>query len=77
VILFLSSAFFPTTLLSAPADWLAAYNPVSYIADGMRNPIIASISAEKVLEGLAAAGGLATAMAVLSVVSLRGRLREP
>ena len=77
VILFLSSAFFPRDLLKAPADWLAAYNPVSYIADGMRNPIIASIDAGTVLEGLAAAGGVAIAMAALAVVSLRGRLREP
>jgi len=77
VILFLSSAFFPRRLLTAPADWLAAYNPTSYIADGMRNPIIASIDAGTVLEGLAAATALTVAMAALSVLSLRGRLREP
>jgi ABC-2 type transport system permease protein len=77
VILFLSSAFFPRALLTAPADWLAAYNPISYIADGMRNPIIASVDGATVLEGLAAAAGLTAAMAALSVMSLRGRLREP
>jgi ABC-2 type transport system permease protein len=77
VILFLSSAFFPMDLLRAPADWVAAYNPLSYIADGMRNPIIASIDAETVLEGLAAALGVTAAMTALSVLFLRGRLREP
>ena len=77
VILFLSSAFFPKPLLRAPADWLAAYNPVSYIADGMRNPIIAPIDAGAVLEGVAAAGGITAAMAALAVVSLRRRLRQP
>jgi len=77
VILFLSSAFFPMKLLSAPADWIAAYNPVSYIADGLRNPIINPISAGTVLEGLAAAAGVTVAMTALSVMFLRGRLREP
>lgn len=77
VILFLSSAFFPRDLLEAPADWLAAYNPISYIAEGMRNPIVDSVSAAKVLEGLAAAAGVTVAMIGLSVLFLRGRLREP
>ena len=36
VVLFLSSAFFPQHLLSSPADLVAEYNPLSYIADGMR-----------------------------------------
>jgi ABC-2 type transport system permease protein len=77
VILFLSSAFFPMDLLQAPADWVAAYNPLSYIADGLRNPIIASIDASAVVEGLAAALGVTAAMTALSVYFLRGRLREP
>lgn len=77
VILFLSSAFFPLGLLEAPADWVAEYNPLSYIADGMRNPIIASVDARTVLEGVAAALGVTAAMTALSVFFLRGRLREP
>jgi ABC-2 type transport system permease protein len=76
VVLFLSSAFFPKHLLSSPADVVAAYNPLSYIADGMRNPIIASISASKVLEGLAAAAGVTVVTIALSVHALRGRLRQ-
>jgi len=76
VVLFLSSAFFPRDLLSAPASWIAAYNPLSYIAEGMRNPIIASISSEAVLEGLAAAAGLLGVMVGISIAALRGRLRE-
>jgi ABC-2 type transport system permease protein len=77
VILFLSSAFFPMDLLQAPADWVAAYNPLSYIADGLRNPIIASIDASAVFDGLVAALGVTAAMTALSVYFLRGRLREP
>jgi ABC-2 type transport system permease protein len=76
VILFVSSAFFPRDLLSAPADAIAAYNPLSYVADGMRDPIISSVSARPVLEGLAAAGGLALGAISLSVWALLGRLRE-
>jgi ABC-2 type transport system permease protein len=76
VVLFVSSAFFPRGLLQAPADWLAEYNPLSYIADGLRDPIISSISAKPVLEGLAAAGGITALFVALAVQSLRGRLGE-
>ena len=75
VILFVSSAFFPTALLQAPANWVAEYNPLSYVADGMRDPIIGSISATPVLEGFAAAALLVGAFAGLAVLALRGRLR--
>jgi ABC-2 type transport system permease protein len=76
VVLFVSSAFFPRKLLSHPADWVAAYNPLSYVAEGIRDPIISSITASTVLEGLAAALGIAAAGIGLSVIALRGRLRE-
>ena len=76
VVLFVSSAFFPRALLQAPADWLAAYNPLSYIADGMRDPIISSVSATPVLEGLAVAAGLSVLFVALAVLTLHGRLRE-
>jgi len=76
VVLFVSSAFFPRDLLASPVDAIARYNPLSYIADGMRDPIISSISAAPVLEGLAAAGGVALVAIALSVAALRTRLRE-
>ena len=76
VILFLSSAFFPRELLQAPSDWLADVNPLSYIAEGMRDPIISGISAGPVLAGLAAGAGLAVAFGALAVVTMRGRLRN-
>lgn len=76
VVLFLSSAFFPKDLLESPIDAVAAYNPLSYIADGMRAPIIHAVKATPVLEGLAAGGGLALVAIGLAVLALRGRLRE-
>ena len=75
VVLFVSSAFFPRALLEQPAAAIADYNPLSYIADGMRDPIVSSISAAPVLEGLLAATGLALVMASVALSALRGRLR--
>jgi ABC-2 type transport system permease protein len=76
VILFVSSAFFPRALLSPPSDTIARYNPLSYLADGLRDPIISTVSWTPVLEGLAAAAGITVAAMALSVLALRGRLRE-
>lgn len=76
VILFVSSAFFPRDLLSAPADSIAKFNPLSYLADGLRDPIISTVSWQPVLEGLAAAVGISVVAMGLSVLALRGRLRD-
>jgi ABC-2 type transport system permease protein len=76
VALFVSSAFFPRNLLHAPARELAAYNPLSYIATGMRDPIVSTLHAGPVLDGFAAAAGVTVVASLLSVLALRGRLRE-
>ena len=76
VILFISSAFFPRDLLSSPSDTISQYNPLSYIADGIRDPVISSLSATPLLEGLAAAGLVAAGGIAVSVAALRGKLRD-
>lgn len=76
VILFLSSAFFPRTLLADPIDTFARYNPLSYVADGLRAPIVDSATNAAVLEGLAAGAGIAVVAVALAVLALRGRLRD-
>lgn len=76
VVLFVSSAFFPGTLLQEPIKTISTYNPLSYVADGIRNPIIAAISSSSVGDGFAAAAGIAIVATGLSVLALRGRLRE-
>ena len=76
VVLFVSSAFFPRQLLESPARQIARYNPLSYLADGMRDPIIHSLRAVPILEGFAAAGGIAAVAIAFSVLALRGRLGE-
>ena len=75
VVLFVSSAFFPRDLLQPPADWLAEYNPLSYVAEGLRDPIISGVSAGPVLAGLAASAALVLVFGGLAVLALRGRLR--
>ena len=45
VVLFLSTAFFPQNLMIEPAKTIAAYNPLSFIVEGIREPIISGISA--------------------------------
>ena len=74
VILFVSSAFFPMDLLESPLDVVARYNPLSYVADGMRGPIIQGVEAAAVLEGLAAAAAIAVVATGISVLALRGKL---
>ncbi len=76
VVLFISSAFFPRNLLSSPAKEIARYNPLSYVADGIRSPIIHSVDWTPILQGFLAAGGIAVVATTLSVLALRGRLGE-
>ena len=76
VILFLSSAFFPANLMLEPAASVADYNPLSFIVEGLRAPIIASFDGGD--EALAALAVL-TVMAFgfwLCARALRGRVRR-
>ena len=75
VVLFLSSAFFPANLLLEPAASIAEYNPLSFIVEGIREPVIGSLSAETVAKAF---GAIALVMALstgLSAIALRRRLR--
>jgi ABC-2 type transport system permease protein len=45
VLTMFSSAFFPRHLLLSPLDTVAAYNPLSYIADGLHAPWIGGLTA--------------------------------
>ncbi len=74
VILFLSSAFFPRNLLLEPSRTIADWNPMSLIADGIRDPVIYGVSWSAVGKGVA---GIAIVMglgAVLSAAAMRRRL---
>jgi ABC-2 type transport system permease protein len=76
VILFLSSAFFPENLLLEPAKSIAEWNPLSLIADGIRDPIISDVSLRPTLEALAGIALIAAIGSALSVWGLRSRIRD-
>jgi ABC-2 type transport system permease protein len=75
VILFLSTAFFPEQLLLEPARSVAAWNPLSFIVDGVRDPVISSVSVKTFAESIAAMAFVALIGLGLSAVALRSRLR--
>jgi ABC-2 type transport system permease protein len=75
VILFLSSAFFPDNLMLEPAATVAEYNPLSFIVEGIRDPVISSVTWSvfgKAIGSLALVGAVGIG---LSALALRRRLR--
>jgi ABC-2 type transport system permease protein len=75
VVLFLSSAFFPQELMIEPAKTIAEYNPLSFIVEGVREPIISGIDTTQTLEAVAAIAGIVVLGLVLSSRALKHRLR--
>lgn len=75
VILFLSSAFFPRALMQEPANTIAAWNPLSLIAKGLRDPVIYGLSWESLGAGLAGIAIVAAIASALTALALRSRLR--
>lgn len=76
VILFMSSAFFPQELLLEPAQTIAAWNPMSFLAEGLRGPIIEGVTWEAIGKALLGIGILGTIGIVLSGLALRSRVRS-
>jgi ABC-2 type transport system permease protein len=75
VILFMSSAYFPRNLLLQPAESIAQWNPMSLIAEGIREPIAFGLDASHVLKALLGIAIVAAIGSVLSAAALRSRLR--
>jgi ABC-2 type transport system permease protein len=75
VVLFVSSSFFPQDLMIEPAKTIAQYNPLSFVVNGIREPMISGISASKTLEAVVAVVGIGALGLVLSARALRHRLR--
>ena len=75
VVLFLSTAFFPEQLMVEPARSIAAYNPLSFVVEGIREPIVEGLDAGDTLAALAAVAGISAFSLMLSVRALRHRLR--
>jgi ABC-type multidrug transport system permease subunit len=75
VVLFLSSAFFPQELMIEPAKTIAEYNPMSFIVEGIREPMISGIDATDTLRAVLSVLGIVVVGLVLSSRALRHRLR--
>jgi ABC-2 type transport system permease protein len=75
VILFLSSAFFPYQLMLEPAGTIAEYNPVSFIVEGVRDPVISTLTGEDAWKAFASIIGLGALSLGASGLALRHRLR--
>ncbi len=75
VILFLSSAFFPANLMLEPASTVAEYNPLSFIVEGIRDPVISSLSLDAFAKALGSILLVAAISIGLSALALRRRLR--
>jgi ABC-2 type transport system permease protein len=76
VILFMSSAFFPHALLQEPAKTIAALNPLSLIADGLRGPVIDGVHADDVGKAVGGIAIVAAAGVALTAVAFRRRVRQ-
>jgi ABC-2 type transport system permease protein len=75
VVLFLSSAFFPQELMIEPAKTIAQYNPLSFIVEGIRGPMISGFDASETLDALLAILAIVVVGLFLSDRALRHRLR--
>jgi len=76
VILFLSNAFFPINLLLEPSATVAEYNPLSFIVDGIREPIISGFSGPDELAAIASIAGIMAFGMILSARAMEGRARR-
>jgi ABC-2 type transport system permease protein len=76
VILFLSSAYFPRDLLLQPAESIAQWNPMSFIAEGIREPIAFGMDSTYLLKAVLGIAIVAAIGAALSSWALRTRLRS-
>jgi ABC-2 type transport system permease protein len=76
VILFVSNAFFPINLLLEPSATIAEYNPLSFIVDGIRAPIISGFDGPDELAAVASVAGIMAFGMILSARAMEGRARR-
>lgn len=75
VMLFLSSAFFPTALMEGWFQTAARSNPISWLIDGLRSLVVSGFDWSDALQALAVALALAVVTVTLAATQLRRRLR--
>ena len=76
ILLFMSSAFFPTALMSGWYQQVAEHNPLSWMIDGARELVIYGFSWDAALTALAVPAALAVVTIALAVREMRKRLER-
>jgi len=74
ILLFISSAFFPTGLMKGWYQVVAEHNPLTWIINGMRYQIITGFDLGEALQSILVAGALAVVAILLAATQLRHRL---
>ena len=75
VVLFVSTAFFPKDLMIEPAKTIAAYNPLSFVVNGIRDPIVTGLSSPDIVKAVLAIIGIGLLGLAMSASALRHRLK--
>jgi ABC-2 type transport system permease protein len=75
IVIFISSAFFPTELMSGWYKAVAQHNPISWMIDGLRYQIIVGFDLTEAAKALTVAGVLAVGSIVIATHQLQRRLR--
>jgi ABC-2 type transport system permease protein len=76
VLLFTAPAFFPQDLLAPVLRDVSAYNPLTYVVEGVRGLLSGDETLGDPVAGFAAAIGLAAACCAIATTALRARLRR-
>jgi ABC-2 type transport system permease protein len=74
ILLFISSAFFPTEAMSGVYQTLAEINPITWIIDGMRHQVIVGFDLGELVVSIAVAAVLASLAIYGAHRALRARL---
>ncbi len=70
---FLTTAFLPRDAMTGWLAAVAAYNPVTYLLEGLRSLLMVGWDPEALLKGLAAVFGVGVVSMSLALLALRGR----
>lgn len=75
VMLFISSAFFPTTLMNGWFRWVAERNPLSWLINSVRDLVIYGFDGVDAIRAVGIAAGLAVITVAMAAGQLRRRVR--
>jgi ABC-2 type transport system permease protein len=76
ILLFISSAFFPTELMSGVYRSVAEKNPITWMVDGVRHQVIVGFDLGEAVGAIGIAAVLAVLMIASANAALRARLRS-